>query len=160
MRIKVTGIVFAALVLALSLALPAEADTIYVAIKGTKQGQFKGEAPQPNLVDKIMAHKFLYEVSSPRDIASGQASGKRQHKPMVIVKEWGAASPQLFQALVTNELLPEVLVDFVGVDQRTGQEMLTHRIRLTQCHGDEHFAHDGGTCQLSQTRSRTESAPS
>lgn len=131
MRIKVTGIVFAALVLALSLALPAEADTIYVAIKGTKQGQFKGEAPQPNLVDKIMAHKFLYEVSSPRDIASGQASGKRQHKPMVIVKEWGAASPQLFQALVTNELLPEVLVDFVGVDQRTGQEMLTHRIRLT-----------------------------
>ena len=36
-----------------------------------------------------------YEVTSPRDIATGQASGKRMHKPFVIRKEWGAASPQL-----------------------------------------------------------------
>ena len=36
-----------------------------------------------------------YEVTSPRDIATGQASGKRMHKPFVITKEWGAASPQL-----------------------------------------------------------------
>ena len=27
--------------------------------------------------------------------ASGQASGKRMHKPVTIVKEWGAATPQL-----------------------------------------------------------------
>ena len=36
-----------------------------------------------------------YEVKSPRDIATGQASGKRQHGSITIVKEWGAASPQL-----------------------------------------------------------------
>ena len=30
---------------------------------------------------------------SPRDMASGQASGKRMHKPFTIVKEWGPASP-------------------------------------------------------------------
>ena len=36
-----------------------------------------------------------YTVTSPRDAASGQASGKRMHKPMTIVKEWGAATPQL-----------------------------------------------------------------
>src|SRR5438270_13585459 len=36
-----------------------------------------------------------YEVKSPRDVASGQASGKRQHGSITIVKEWGAASPQL-----------------------------------------------------------------
>jgi hypothetical protein len=36
-----------------------------------------------------------YTVTSPRDIATGQASGKRMHKPFTIVKEWGAASPQL-----------------------------------------------------------------
>src|SRR5438874_4351293 len=34
-----------------------------------------------------------YEVKSPRDIATGQASGKRQHGSITIVKEWGAASP-------------------------------------------------------------------
>jgi hypothetical protein len=36
-----------------------------------------------------------YEVISPRDSASGQASGKRMHKPVTFVKEWGPATPQL-----------------------------------------------------------------
>ena len=36
-----------------------------------------------------------YEVTSPRDLATGQASGKRMHKPIVITKELDAASPQL-----------------------------------------------------------------
>ena len=35
-----------------------------------------------------------YEVK-PRDSASGMASGKRMHKPLTVIKEWGAASPQL-----------------------------------------------------------------
>jgi hypothetical protein len=36
-----------------------------------------------------------YSIKSPRDSASGQASGKRTHKPVTFVKEWGPASPQL-----------------------------------------------------------------
>jgi len=36
-----------------------------------------------------------HEVKSPRDVATGQASGKRMHKPFIITKEWGASSPQL-----------------------------------------------------------------
>ena len=34
-------------------------------------------------------------VIAPRDSATGMATGKRQHAPVTIVKEWGAASPQL-----------------------------------------------------------------
>jgi hypothetical protein len=34
-------------------------------------------------------------VVSPRDMATGMATGKRQYAPVKIVKEWGAASPQL-----------------------------------------------------------------
>ena len=34
-------------------------------------------------------------MKSPRDVATGMASGKRQYAPIKIVKEWGAASPQL-----------------------------------------------------------------
>lgn len=34
-------------------------------------------------------------ILSPRDPASGQASGRRTHKPVTFVKEWGAATPQL-----------------------------------------------------------------
>jgi hypothetical protein len=38
-----------------------------------------------------------YSVKSPRDAASGQASGKRTHKPVTFVKEWGPTTPQLAQ---------------------------------------------------------------
>ncbi len=130
MQMRMMGICAGILVGTLGLALPAQADSIYFSVKGAKQGQFRGEAPQQNLKDKMVGLKFVYEVTSPRDVATGQASGKRQHKPLNITKEWGAASPQLFQALVTNEVLPEVFIDFVGVDPKTGQEVLTHRIRL------------------------------
>lgn len=34
-------------------------------------------------------------ILSPRDSASGQASGKRTHKPVKFVKEWGPSTPQL-----------------------------------------------------------------
>lgn len=39
-------------------------------------------------------NEIAYNVKSPRDAASGQASGKRTHKPVTFVKEWGASTPQ------------------------------------------------------------------
>ncbi len=51
---------------------------------------------------------FSQEIVSPRDAASGQATGKRQHKPITITKQWDAASPRLMQACATNETLPAV----------------------------------------------------
>jgi hypothetical protein len=36
-----------------------------------------------------------YSIVSPRDASSGQATGKRMHKPLKIVKEWEAATPLL-----------------------------------------------------------------
>ena len=44
---------------------------------------------------KLSAVHFLHEVKSPRDSASGQASGKRMHKPITITKEWGPSTPML-----------------------------------------------------------------
>ena len=36
-----------------------------------------------------------HEIKSPRDSASGQATGKRMHKPCTVTKEWSASSPLL-----------------------------------------------------------------
>lgn len=36
-----------------------------------------------------------HTITSPRDPASGQATGKRQHKPISVTKEWSASSPLL-----------------------------------------------------------------
>jgi hypothetical protein len=45
--------------------------------------------------------KLTYSVTSPRDSATGQASGKRMHKPLTISKEWGRG------ATPTNEITIE-----------------------------------------------------
>ncbi|HKA11260.1 MAG TPA: type VI secretion system tube protein TssD [Candidatus Dormibacteraeota bacterium] len=101
----------------------------YVSIQGAKQGKFKGEGAHAHK-NVIPAHSFSYEVISPRDVATGQATGKRQHSPVTISKEWGAASPQLFQAAVTNEPLQSVLFEFPVTDAR-GVEVVHHTIKLT-----------------------------
>lgn len=37
--------------------------------------------------------KVVYTTQSARDPQSGLPTGQRMHKPIVIVKEWGASSP-------------------------------------------------------------------
>lgn len=49
-----------------------------------------------------------YNVKSPRDSASGQASGKRTHHPVTFVKEWGPTTPQLYQAKFTSIEHPRI----------------------------------------------------
>jgi type VI secretion system secreted protein Hcp len=102
----------------------------YVSIEGTKQGKFKGESAREVHREKIAGIGFSHEVTSARDAASGQASGKRQHTPITFVKEWGAASPQIFQALTTNEVLKTVLFEFIATDE-SGQEEVVDTISLT-----------------------------
>ena len=83
----------------------------YIKIEGSKTA-FIGEGQDPNENPASLGLGFEQAVTTPRDLASGQATGKRQHSPITITKEWGAASPQLFQALVSNELLKTVQFDF------------------------------------------------
>ena len=106
------------------------AHQFYVAIEGKQQGKFKGESKRKARKDQIEGLAFSYEVQSPRDAATGQATGKRVHKPITVVKEWGAATPQLFQALVTNEQLTSVVMEFVRTDA-AGKELVFHRVTLT-----------------------------
>ena len=104
---------------------------LYVTVEGKTQGKFKGEIATALHKDKIGGLSFEYEVQSPRDPATGQASGKHRHSAITIVKEWGAATPQLFQALVTNEVLPKVTFEFFQVSRGTGKEEAFYRITLT-----------------------------
>jgi type VI secretion system secreted protein Hcp len=102
---------------------------IIVSVNGTKQGQFKGESTRQAYQDKIEASGFSFEVASPRDAASGTATGRRQYKPLTITKEMGAASPQFLQALTTNEVLKTVTLDFVKTNAN-GEEYVYYSIKL------------------------------
>jgi type VI secretion system secreted protein Hcp len=48
----------------------------------------------------------------------------------VATKEWGAASPQIFQAIATNESLPLVEFEFLRTDPR-GLETVIETVTLT-----------------------------
>ncbi|MCU1674920.1 MAG: hypothetical protein JWN77_3033 [Frankiales bacterium] len=52
-----------------------------------------GDLDGDGKADRLVVDALHYSVQAPRDSATGQASGKRQHKPlMVIRKELGASS--------------------------------------------------------------------
>ena len=102
----------------------------YLSLTGVNQGKFRGESPRPNWSEKIQFISFNYEVKSPRDVATGQASGKRQHSAITVTKDWGAASPQLFQAAVNNEILTEVLFEFLKINPE-GEQYVYYTVKLT-----------------------------
>lgn len=50
------------------------------------------------------AIRYEHSIRTPRDVASGQASGRRHHAPVTFVKEWGAATPQLMALKASYDL--------------------------------------------------------
>jgi type VI secretion system secreted protein Hcp len=46
-----------------------------------------------------------HSMASPRDRASGQATGRRFHEPLRVLKRIDKATPLLFKALATNQIL-------------------------------------------------------
>lgn len=105
------------------------AQTFYATIKAAKQGTLKGQGTGREK-DKIPGVAFSYGVESPRDPATGLPTGKRRHKPVIFTKEWGAASPQLYQAIVTNETLTSVLFEFISTNA-LGKEEVDYTVELT-----------------------------
>jgi len=101
----------------------------YVTVDGSKQGKLKGDSRRKGQADKLTGLAFRYGVATPREAGSGMPTGRRTHQPVSFVKEWGAATPQLFQALTTNESIKSVLFEFIGTDE-TGRENVFHTIKL------------------------------
>jgi type VI secretion system secreted protein Hcp len=73
--------------------------------------------------------QYAHEVSSPRDPATGQATGKRQHLPVHVVHEVNEWSPFLLRAAVTNELFSSALVEFFEGDDVDPRKI--YEVRLT-----------------------------
>lgn len=98
---------------ALSFVHPTAFHT-YASFKGKKQGQLKGESTKGREKDGWFEIQSIdMEAEVPVDPKSGAASGKRQHKPLIITKEVDAASPLLLNAHVTNEAFETVIIQTV-----------------------------------------------
>lgn len=75
----------------------------YLTLTGETQGEIKGSVTQAGREDNMEVYGWSHEVLSPRDAASGLPTGKRQHKPIVLIKPIDKASPLLMNMLVNNE---------------------------------------------------------
>jgi type VI secretion system secreted protein Hcp len=103
----------------------------FATVTGSKQGTFKPEGPPSGPgKGKIRGVAFTYGVNTPHDPATGQSTGRRQHQPVNFTKEWGASSPQFYQAIFTNETLTTVLFEFYAT-QVDGKTVVDHTIKLT-----------------------------
>src|SRR3569833_3154418 len=76
-----------------------------VTATGQKSGKF---------ADGVAIIAVSHEIVSPRDAASGLATGTRQHKPITLRMAWGPTSPLFIGALAEDENLTKVAVDFSG----------------------------------------------
>ena len=102
-----------ALITSCALALPAQAEMMaYMTVKGQKQGLIQGSITQKGREGKIGVIATDHVVIVPTDAASGQPTGKRMHKPILITKEVDKSSPLLHNAQDMNENLPEVQIQY------------------------------------------------
>jgi len=102
---------------------------IYAEIEGSKQGKIPGDSTNAKWKNAIEISGLSFGVSTPIDAASGQATGKHTHAPIVITKNISKNSPLLFQAAVTNENLKNVTFSFVSANS-TGQQNVYYTINL------------------------------
>lgn len=89
---------------------------------------------------------FSQAIVSPRDAASGQATGKRQYKPITIVKQVDASTPRLFQACATNEILPTV--KFVLHPPGASADQLAVTLTNASCADLTDSTSDSGTMEI------------
>ncbi len=102
---------------------------IFATITGQKSGAIRGEVIQKGREQQHTILDFEYSVVSPRDSVSGNPAGKRQHRLVRLLKKVTAASPLLFNSMVSNETLSSVRIDF-WEPSRVGSEVQTQTITL------------------------------
>jgi type VI secretion system secreted protein Hcp len=111
--------------------------TINMKVTGQKQGVFKGDDNAPaRLAGLITVTGYQFDVVSPRDPSSGQATGKTVFKPVVVTHVMGGSSPQFLTAAATNENLKSVVIDFFRTD-RFGRDVNYYRVTLTNANVSE-----------------------
>ena len=104
--------------------------TKYLKIHGQKSGDITGGVTVHGKEGTIAVIAVEHAIVSPRDQATGLATGKRMHSPLVIVKHIDKATPLLYNSLVSNENLPTVELDYWKTAP-DGTESIYFKIKLT-----------------------------
>ncbi len=101
----------------------------YLNLTGDVHGKVEGSVTRMGRERTIEVNAVDHEVSSPRDATSGKSTGRRQHGPIVILKEVDRSSPVLYSMLAGNERASEWRLDFWR-PSRSGREQQYYTIEL------------------------------
>ena len=111
---------------------PVSAQEIFCTVVGAKQGTFEGDRTAGKGATQIPVLFLTEEITRPFDTSTGMSTGARTHKPLTIVKELDASSPQFFFATVTGETLRSVTCTFYRAFRSgTGDTRAYFKITLT-----------------------------
>jgi len=116
-------------VLLVSYGISTAAQDMFLKIEGSKQGKFPDESGQQRGTQNCVGYQ--HEVKSPRDAASGLATGRRMHKPIIFIREIGKASPILMKAMTDNEVLTSVVMEVWEQSDTGVKPQLLYTITLT-----------------------------
>ena len=100
------------------------------------------------------ADNSVTEVKSPRDVATGQSSGKRTHKPMTISKEYDKSSPKLAESVSSTGISSDAIsgggTGKVNVQDLSVSKVNVQDISFTKrCGGKStKIVCDGGECEI------------
>ncbi|BBT14504.1 Hcp family type VI secretion system effector [Metapseudomonas otitidis] len=103
----------------------------YLSLEGTKQGLITagtftedsvGNIFQEGHEDQILVQAFNHQVIIPRDPQSGQPTGQRVHKPLMITKVFDKSSPLIFNALTSGERLSKCRLEWYRTSSTGTQE--------------------------------------
>jgi type VI secretion system secreted protein Hcp len=116
----------------------------YLTIEGQKQGPFKGESRREKHKDKLDVLRFELGVNTPKDVKTGQSSGRRSWSPLVVTKEVGVSTPLIAQACATNERMKKVTLEFTRTNV-SGEEEIYYTITLENAQVSDIRYSTGGT---------------
>jgi len=95
----------------------------HMSLTGNTQGNIsQGASTMKGREDTILCQGLEHEVSIPRDLQTGQPTGKRVHRALTITKVYDKTSPKLYQALVTGERMSDVTFKFYRITPAGAEE--------------------------------------
>jgi hypothetical protein len=105
------GIWLGSLLVALTTSSTALAETVFMTVRGSRQGDIQGSGTQRGHEGAMQCTSYQSQIAVPASAAGG-AAGRPQIDPIRCVKRVDRASPLLLNALLSNE--PLTTVSFTG----------------------------------------------
>jgi type VI secretion system Hcp family effector len=102
----------------------------YMSVKSSAQGAFSADASRAGH-SRSLCHAVKFRGEVPHDVRKGNAYAVTQHQPIDVIREWSLSTVQFLTSLWNNEVLDEVLFEFIRTDAG-GQEVVYATLTLAK----------------------------